>query len=108
MLHGICFSCLYRPLKPKSKLESLDLSKETDETTVGLIEEIQSNLIASNAFIRSNLFFNSTNRMGQTLYEVEETNEDEQHQQQLRQQQRSSNKQPCKTNEMMKDHNAKM
>nr|CAH8831374.1 unnamed protein product [Trichobilharzia regenti] len=108
MLHGICFSCLYRPLKPKSKLESLDLSKETDETTVGLIEEIQSNLIASNAFIRSNLFFNSTNRMGQTLYEVEETNEDEQHQQQLRQQQRSSNKQPCKTNEMMKDHNAKI
>ncbi|CAH8461702.1 unnamed protein product [Heterobilharzia americana] len=78
MLHGVCLSCLYRPLKPKSKLEALDLLKETDETAIGLVEEIQSNLFLSNAFIRSNQFFNSTGRMGQTLYEVDEVNEDEQ------------------------------
>ncbi|TNN13090.1 Monocarboxylate transporter 14 [Schistosoma japonicum] len=77
MLHGICLSCLYRPLKPLNKLESLDLSKETDESITELIEEIQSNLmIASNTYIKSNQFINSSNRIGQPLYKLDEGNEE--------------------------------
>ncbi|VDP26826.1 unnamed protein product [Schistosoma margrebowiei] len=77
ILHGIILSCLYRPLKPMHKFEMLDLSKETNESIVNLVDEIQSNLmIASNTFIRSNQFINSSNRIGQTLYKLDEGNEE--------------------------------
>ncbi|CAH8478772.1 unnamed protein product [Schistosoma rodhaini] len=85
ILHGIIFSCLYRPLKPIHKLEVLDLSKETNESIVNLVDEIQSNLmIASNTFIKSNQFINSSNRIGQNLYILDEGNEENEQQQQQR------------------------
>ncbi|CAH8449891.1 unnamed protein product [Schistosoma turkestanicum] len=82
MLHGISLSCFYRPLKPMHKLEILNLSKETNESIVNLIDDIQSNLmIASNTFIKSNQFINSSTRIGQTLYKLDEGNEDIEQQQ---------------------------
>ncbi|CAH8451233.1 unnamed protein product [Schistosoma bovis] len=89
ILHGIILSCLYRPLKPMHKFEMLDLSKETNESIVNLVDVIQSNLmIASNTFIKSNQFINSSNRIGQTLYKLDEGNEE--NEQLLQQQQRKN------------------
>ncbi|VDO88869.1 unnamed protein product [Schistosoma mattheei] len=76
-------------MKPVHKFEMLDLSKETNESIVNLVDVIQSNLmIASNTFIKSNQFINSSNRIGQTLYKLDEGNEE--NEQLLQQQQRKN------------------